>query len=240
VDVLTIASMALQGDLQRMDVISQNLANASTTGYKRQIHVQRPFGSFLQGEEAVNRGANAGDAHRMARDMRAGALRATGVALDVAIDGDGYFEVMTDKGVAYTRQGQLRIDARGRLATAQGAALMGKGGELSVTNAPLTIQDNGDVLQDGRVVGQIKLQRFDNPSALVSLGDGLFHQGGARVADKPAAAKLRAGYLENANVNSTQEMIHMMETLRHFEALQKTVQGYDSVLQRTMQKLGEF
>jgi flagellar basal-body rod protein FlgF len=235
-DALKTAAMSMQSDMARLDSISQNLANVATSGYKREVAINRTFASHVA-ELATDVQA---DASMVARDVSPGTFRATGNPLDIAIEGEGFFEVMTDNGVAYTRQGGMRVDSRGRLVNAQGAALMGMGGELSVTNAPIAIDANGEVKQGERVAGQIKIVRFTNQNALLTLGNGLFSQGGARVSDGSEKGRVRTGYLENSNVNSAQEMVRLTETMRHFEAMQRVIQGYDDVYQKALRKFGEF
>src|SRR6185312_6612280 len=131
---MDIAAIGMQNDLQRMSSISQNLANVLTSGYKREVPVTRTFDSYMQ--DAAVQGADvAGQtapANAPAIDTTPGALRATRNPLDVAIDGEGFFEVMTDQGSAYTRQGAFRTDAGGHLVTAQGLPVMGTSGEISL------------------------------------------------------------------------------------------------------------
>ena len=241
-DLMTVAAIGMQNDLLRMNSISQNLANVLTPGYKREVSVNTAFGSHVEAAtRAADGPAGVASVHTQTSvDPSAGTLRYTGNSLDVAIDGEGFFEVMTDRGIAYTRQGSLHADAGGRLATMQGHALMGVGGELSVSGVAVTIERNGDVRQGDRIVGQIKLVRFTNPGALTAAGNGLFSQGGAVIADVGAPAMVRAGYQENSNVNSAREMVRLTETVRHFESMQKVVQGYDEVLEKAIRKLGEF
>lgn len=238
-DALTVAAVSMQDDLMRMNGISQNLANVMTTGYKRVI----PFSQHV--EDAASRSGAALPAMNLATshtsiDPSAGALRYTGNALDVAIEGDSYFEVMTEGGVAYTRQGTLHIDARGRLVTAQGHPLMGIGGELSVSGSSFTVERNGEVRQGDHVAGQIKLVRFANPERMAVLGNGMFGQGVAHVADAGGSSTVRPGYQESSNVNSPREMIRLTETVRHFESMQKVFQGYDELMGNAIRKLGEF
>jgi flagellar basal body rod protein FlgG len=233
---MTIAGIGMQNDLQRMNSIGQNLANVLTSGYKREIPVTKSFDSHVQeasGAAAVT------DAPTV--DTTAGALRATANPLDVAIDGDGFFEVMTEQGPAYTRQGAFRTDVSGRLVTAQGLAVMGTGGEITLpTGLPVTIERNGDVRQADRIIGRIKLVHFENAQALSAIGNGLFSQGGAQFAESAASGVVRAGYQESSNVNSSQEMVRLTETMRHFEAMQKIMQGYDDSFDKAVRKLGEF
>jgi len=241
-DALSIVSIGMQDDLQRMSSISQNLANVTTPAYKREIAVTRSFDSHMEQARAVDGRAALPQqqTNTVALDMSHGALRYTGNALDLAIEGDGYFEVMTDKGPAYTRRGMLHLDTRGRIVTEQGNPLMGVGGELVVSGTSVTVDRNGEVRQSDRLVGQVKLVRFANPNGLVALDNGLFAQGTARLADTGIDGAIRAGYQEGSNVSSPQEMVRLTETVRHFEAMQKIMQVYDDAFEKTLQKLGDF
>jgi flagellar basal body rod protein FlgG len=117
---------------------------------------------------------------------------------------------------------------------------MGVSGELVISGTTAQIDRNGEVREDDRVMGQIKLVRFSDPQDMVSLGNGAFYQGSARLADAGVDGNIRAGYLENSNVNSPQEMVRLTETLRHFEAMQKIMQGYDDAFEKALHKLGDF
>ena len=244
VDAVTIASISMQNDLQRMNGIAQNLANANTAGYKRQITASRPFAAFLQDGNELE-GSNFGNIGEIGRpsnlDMRVGTLRPTGNNFDVAVEGDGFFEVDTGADPAYARQGTMRVDGRGRLVTQQGLPLVGLDGDVRPNGGVLAIDPQGEVRQGERSLGQIKLVRFANPGRMLTLGNGLYAQGGAVLAEqslKPGA--LRSGFLENSNVESAQEMVRLTETVRHFEAMQKIMQGYGELFDKTLRKLGEF
>ena len=237
-DAMSIAGVAMQDDLNRVNSISRNLANVLTIGYKREIPVSRSFADYMGAANGLEAAAAIDTSTTI--DQSAGTLRATSHPLDLAIDGAGFFEVMTETGPAFTRQGMLRADARGRLVAQQGLPVMGQGGEMTVTNGPIAIAPNGEVRQDDRVIGQIKLVRFANPDALIPLGNGLFKQGAARIADTDNNGVVRSGYQENSNVNSALEMTRLSETVRHFEAMQKVVQGYDDVLEKAIRKLGDL
>jgi flagellar basal-body rod protein FlgF len=236
-DLMAIAASGMQHDLLRMGSISQNLANVRTPGYKKQIVVSTPFAQ--QVDTAMAQLGQGGAPSTLSIDPAAATLRYTGNIQDIAIEGGEFFEVASAQGVAYTRQGGFHTDARGRLVGEHGWPVMGSGGEIVLTGA-YTIEANGDVRQGEQVVARLKLTRFDNPAALAPLGGGLYRQGAATVADAMAPARLRLGYQENSNVNSPQEMVRLTETVRHFESLQKIIQGYDDSLEKTIRKLGEF
>lgn len=247
-DVMAIAASGMQQDLRRMETISQNLANVLTPGYKKQIASSATgVGFAAQVDSALGGAASAGQtgaqsAVSLSIDPSAGTLRYTGNAQDVAIDGPDFFEVAARDGSAYTRQGSFHTDLRGRLVSAAGWPVMGVSGEIVVTGA-YTIDAGGDVRQGDRVVARLKMVRFANPEAMVPLGAGVYGQGGARLAEQGAStppATVRVGYQENSNVSSPQEMVRLTETVRHFESLQRIMQGYDETLEKTIRKLGEF
>lgn len=256
-DAMTVAAIAMQDDMQRLNNISQNLANVGTLGYKRHIAVSKPFADFL-GSDAAQASNGSLDASltsglpgaEAALDMRGGTLRPSSNPLDLAIEGDGFFEVTSDNGSAWARQGTMRVDARGRLVTQQGFPLAGVNGDIRPNGGAVSISVTGEVRQGERTLGQIRLVRFDNPGRMQSLGNGLYQQGLATLADiDPARGgktgnvtppQLRAGYQENSNVNSAEEMVRLTETVRHFEAMQKAMQGYGEVYEQTLRKLGEF
>lgn len=236
-DVMSVAASAMQHDLLKVESISQNLANVLTPGYKKQIVVGSTFPTQLNAGLAA-----ASDVARppsLAIDFTPGSLRFTGQATDVAIEGTEFFEVAGKDGPAYTRQGTFHADLRGRLVGAGGWPVMGASGEI-VVSGPFTIGHNGDVRQGERVVGRLKTVKFANPEALVPLGSGLYGAGAATTAEQGVAPSLRVGFQENSNVSSPQEMVRLSETVRHFEALQKIIQGYDESLEKTIRKLGEF
>ncbi|CUI02859.1 flagellar hook-basal body protein [Massilia antarctica] len=238
-DALTIAGIAMQNDMQRMDSISQNLANVMTPGYKRSIPVSRAFADLMGGAASGAAALHESTAAQML-DTSAGTLRATSNPMDIAIEGNGYFEVATEQGTAYSRQGTLQVDPRGRLCNGDGRALIGLGGEIVIAPGPFSVEADGKVKQNGQTVGQLKVVQFSNPQGLLPMGNGLLAQGDATVSDHNVAARVRTGFLENSNVSSPQEMIRLTETLRHFETMIKVAQGYEDVFQKTVSKLGEF
>jgi flagellar basal body rod protein FlgG len=158
----------------------------------------------------------------------------------VAIEGQSFFEVNTPSGPAYTRQGALKTDVQGRLVGAHGMPMMGEGGEISLTGEGFRIAANGDVVQGERVMGRLKRVLFEHAERLLPQGDGLYLQGAAVVTDQRGSDPLRPGFQESSNVSSPQEMVRLNETVRHFEALQRIVQGQDESLENAIRKLGDF
>lgn len=235
---LTLASM--HNDMARLDQVALNLANVSTPGFKRQVVAARPFTDVLQDAQAMQ-------SSEVLTDTRAGTLRTTGQALDVALAGEGYFEVLTPNGPAYTRRGNFGVDARGRLVTSQGYPVMGKGGDLVLAGRAPIIDGVGHVTEAAAAdnpapaapIGQLKVVRFDQPQTLQPLGEGLVAAGDGMTVLPDAEVQLRQGALENANVNSTREMVDLIQTMRHFESMQRVLQGYDEMIGTAVRKLAE-
>jgi len=243
-----VTLQAMQQDLARVQSIAANLANAGTVGFKREVAAARPFADLVRAaSDAAAAPAGAGGL-AIVTDPHVGTLKFTGHPFDVAFAGDGLFEVQTERGPAYTRQGSFRVDARGRLVTAHGDAVMGQGGEIVLAKTAVTIDAAGrildaDALADGssaRPLAQLRVVQPDDRAALKRLGDGLLGADGAVTPMADSAFEVRQGYLENSNVNPMQEMVQLMQALRHFESLQKVAQGTDDMLGTAIHKLGEL
>lgn len=249
---LAVALTGLQMDADRLDRIALNLANVSTPGYRREVAgVSRtpvmPFASQVEAGTTLAAASGAAalpniGAHiapLTVADTRAGTLRATGQSLHLALTGQEFFEVATETGPAYTRNGEFRLDTRGRLVTSSGHAVMGRGGEIVLTTPNPTIDSTGVIREGGNVVGQLKLVTFADSKSLRRLGDGLWAQGQGMTLAQDTTQGIRQGYLENSNVSSLTEMSQLVETMRHFESLQRMTQAYDEMVGQAIRKLGE-
>ncbi len=248
-NALIAAVQSMQNDLQYMESISQNMVNMATPGYKRSIPVTQAFGDAMRAAGATTTDSTATGPKANAFssvapsigsvfDLTAGPVKQTGRPWDIAITGEGYFELATPDGPAYTRAGDFHLDGSGRLVSATGFAVQGQSGDIILNGNNATIDHSGQVMQDGVTVSQIKVMQFKDGKAMQKTPAGLLRSGGATGVETPA--ELQVGYLESSNVTPLREMIAMMETTRHFEAAQKLFQGYDEMLRTAIQKLGEF
>jgi flagellar basal-body rod protein FlgG len=234
-EIFALTLSSLQSDAARLENIALNLANVQTPGYKRQVSGQ-PF------SQAMQSAAQAGTA-QPASDARPGTLKMTGQPLDVALSGEGYFEVLTDSGPAYTRAGNFSVDATGRLVTAQGHAVMGHNGDIRLAGRAPVIDGAGRITEaaapgeEARLVDQLKVVRFASPQSLRRLGDGLLAAGSDMSVMGEGEPRVRQGALENANVNSTREMVDLVQTMRHFESMHRALQGYDEMVGTAIRKL---
>lgn len=261
-EVIALSLTSMHQDMTRLERIGMNLANALTPGYKREVVVTQSTapGTFAglvdagavagSPSDSLAAGAALAPATRILTDQRAGSLKRTGSDLDLALAGEGYFELATEAGPAYTRQGNFHVDARGRLVSAQGHSVMGEGGEIVLSSGRTTIDARGQVFDSGDVgepatatpVAQIKVVRFESGVALQRVGNGLLRPAAAAatVATGASSTLVRQGYLEESNVSSMQEMVQLMQTMRHFETMQKIAVGYDDMVGVAIRKLGDM
>lgn len=239
--ILVVALSALQQDANRLDRIALNLANASTPGYRREV---AGAGAAVSAAQAFGAQVEAGMAASAptpstVADTRPGTLRATGQSLQLALTGPEFFEVATESGPAYTRNGEFRVDTRGRLVTMSGKPVMGRGGEIVLTTPNPVVDSAGVVREAGNIVGQLKLVTFSDPKSLRRLGDGLWAPGEGMTPAQDTVQTVRQGYLENSNVSSLVEMTQLVQTMRHAESVQRMTQNYDEMIGQAIRKLGE-
>jgi flagellar basal body rod protein FlgG len=234
---IDVAARIMADDLFRLNLISQNLANANTTGYKKELPAARSFSAQLEaGMKSIPVDL---PALTSVVDPRQGPVNSTGNPLDLALEGDGFFELTGPEGPVYTRQGSLRLDAGGRLVGTNGLAVSGLEGDIVPGNAQPFIDKQGRVYDGERLMGQLKVVRFADSGGLTPLGGGLYR---AETTGEPmqAALQVRQGFLESSNVVALSEMTRLIELMRRFEAAQRLVQGYDGMLGGAIRTLGEF
>lgn len=242
-NALITAVQSMNNDMRYLETVSQNMVNIATPGYKRAIPVAPAFSEAMR---LAGPGAQAGSSVpsvpsvSSVLDLSAGAIKHTGRAWDLAINGDGFFELATAAGPAYTRAGDFRLDARGRLVSQNGDPVQGLQGELTVSGNGVSVDASGRLMQDGQEIGRIKIVRFADHKQLSKTGAGLLKAQDPGAATLDARSTIQAGYLENSNVTPMREMMALMETTRHFEATQKLFQGYDEALGNAISKLGQF
>lgn len=244
-EILAIALRSMHQDTTRLEHIGMNLANAMTPGYKRSVVSTAP--GFAQ---QVTAGSMASPPLtsdvQIHDDVRAGSLRSTGQPLDLALTGPGHFEIQTPGGLAYTRHGEFRVDGQGRLVTTQGNPVMGLGGEIFLSNPNPRIDSAGRVFDTGpsandvTPIAQLKLVSFEGAKSLHHLGNGLLMPQETTSVTESSSANVKQGFLESSNVNSMQEMVQLIQTMRHFESMQRVAVGYDEMIGGAIRKLGEM
>lgn len=239
-DPIAISAAAMQIDAQRLELISQNLANANTAGYKRDVPVNRSFQQVFDGTAPAFTYGRAQPSTSAHVDVAPAALRRTGNGLDMAISGTGFFEITTPTGAAYTRAGSFTLDATGRLVTAQGWPVASVEGDLRLLSMDPVVDGDGYIWEGDRLAGQLRVVEFDDGVRFEKIGAGLLAPIGNVEARDVAAPTVRQGFVETSNVDAAQEMVRLMETVRHFESAQRVISGYDEMLGTAISNIADF
>ncbi len=229
------ACTALVSRTQELDTIANNLANASTAGYRAQKNV---FSSVLA--DAGNASAsplnaainNYGVLSGTTLDLSQGALQKTGNDLDLAIQGPGYFVVQTANGPVYTRNGSFQVSARGQLVTSTGDAVMGDKGVITMLPGPVSISADGTISSDGAVTGKIRVVEFPPNTQLTSLGS-TYYSAPPKTAQPATSSDVRQGMLESSNVNPITGMVELVTAQRSAEMMQRALSIFNSEIDKT-------
>ncbi len=248
------AASGMQAQTMNIDVIANNLANVTTTGFKRSraefqdllYETLRSAGSPSSESTQVPTGIQVGHGTRpvaVSKNFSGGELQLTKNELDLALEGDGFFKVTMPNGdTAYTRAGSFKLDREGRIVTPDGFLL---DPEITIPPDALSVSVGLDgtvsVLQAGestpREVGTIQLARFANPAGLLSIGKNLFQLSDASgdeisgTAGEDGFGTIAQGFLEMSNVSVVDEMVNMITAQRAYETNSKVVQTSDDMLQ---------
>lgn len=228
---------ALSGALaqaQALDTVANNLANGSTEGFKAQrlsfeeTLLAQP-GAAPQSQTAVRTAST---------DFSQGGIQDTGNPLDVALLGEGFLTVETNAGVRYTRAGSLTLSPEGTLVTSAGHPVLGTNGTIEIGQARrVTIDEHGQVLRDGVVLGQLARVRFAEPQRLVREGERLW-SAPAGVEPEPIDVRVQSGALERSNVNALTEMSELIWISRAYEIFHRSIETFDSADQKAASELG--
>jgi len=246
------ASAGMESQQMNLDVIANNLSNVNTTGFKRSkvefqdllYEVSRKPGADQGGGNYLPTGIQVGHGSRPVATSKIftnGELSKTGERLDMAVQGDGFFEIQMPDGTrAYTRDGAFKTAADGRVMTSDGLVVQSGFQPIPEGTTSVTISSNGEVNLAGTGGAQsfrIQLTRFSNPSGLESIGRNLFKEtpsSGAPETGSPgenAFGEIAQGYLEMSNVKVVEEMVKLIMAQRAYEVNAKAVQASDEMMQ---------
>lgn len=235
---------ALSGNLaamRRLDIISNNLANVNTVGFKKDKMTFEGILSSTANPPQVPQNTTADpilQKENVYVDYASGPVNQSGNPLDLAIDGDGFFTVSTPDGTAYTRQGNFRLAADGTLVTSDGYPVMGQEGAIRIQGSRVEIEAGGEIMVDGTASGKISLVDFAKPYNLTKIGSALFVPADPQATPQAGTSRIRQGHIEGSNVESILEMVQMIETNRYFEACSKVIKGFDDMAARAATELG--
>jgi len=221
---LHAAAAGMRVQMRRQDVYTHNLANAATPGFIRSdlTVAQASFG------EALAEAGGVPIAESTPVDISPGPVHETGNAYDIAIEGDGFFALQTDRGLRYTRDGRFQRSPDGRLLSVSGHPVMGRSGPLVLPGDEFLVSERGQVFSEGQFVDELFVAEFDDADGLSREADGLLTAPvGPRMVAEPS---VRQGYVEDANVSVVREMAHMMTGFRAYEASAAVLRQTDQTL----------
>jgi flagellar basal-body rod protein FlgG len=240
---------------QRLDTIANNIANVNTSSFKKD---QQTFQEYVTANEKPPdiiqvprvpasiesfydmQGGDRGyvDSAGTYTDFSQGALQATGNMLDVALEGEGFFEVLTPQGVRLTRDGAFKVDSEGRLVTKQGYPVLqagvGQNAEQRLIQVPdrnVTVSYSGEVYSGGNLVAPLSVVTVNERDALQKVGASQYtlKSNYAQALQAPDSIQVRQGFLEKSNVNIVDEMTNMISATRAFESTQKAIRAFDQM-----------
>ena len=239
---------------KRLDTVTNNLANATTTGFKREGLTSKAFDQMLtikikdlsvpyinEGIGTMSLGVKVGENYT---DYTQGSFKETGNTYDLALEGNGFFAVsFTDKAgnetIKYTRDGEFTTDVDGNLRTLEGDYVQGQGGNITIPTdtSRIFIDINGDIYADDMYVDTIQIVDFQDYNYIKKYGENLYDlvDGGMEI---EPTARIRQGYLEMSNINVVKEMVEMITISRAYESNQKLIQTADDMLDKSANTVG--
>ncbi|HMA60046.1 MAG TPA: flagellar basal-body rod protein FlgF [Halanaerobiales bacterium] len=245
---LYTAASAMQTNMRRMDITSNNLANADTDGFKKSNSVQRTFSEMLisridsNGQTEIGALGSGVDIAENYTDYSHGKIEHTNNKLDIALKGDGFFTVQTPQGIRYSRNGNFTLNSQNQIINEQGHLLLNENSEpiQTIPGREISIDKSGQIYL-GELEGErINIVDFADYRNLSKVGDNLY-QTADGIEGMPAdEVQVMQGYLESSNVNIVQEMAGMIQTTRAYETNQKVIQTIDNSLDKAVNDVGRL
>lgn len=247
---LYTATTGMMVERNKMDVLTNNIVNAETTGYKSDKIATSAFDKVML--ERINDpnvsivGTNAGPyswgthVDEKVTDFTEGTLEETGRSTDLAISGGGFFTVETDAGDRYTRNGNFVVNSEGYLTTEDGNYVLGQSGRVWVGDDGFTVADDGTVTASDGTTNKLSLAGFDDTAALRKQGDNLYYLYGGAAPHAATGSKVYQGMQESSNVSAADSMVNMMSVYRKYEACQRVVTMNDETLGLAVNKIGSL
>ena len=246
---LYTAATGMTVQRNKMDVLTNNIVNASTNGYKQDELISSSFEEVLiertNDPYVVNTSSEVGPysfgthIDEIYTDFAQGSMEETGTVTDLAISGEGFFAVETPDGERYTRAGNFSVDQDGYLVTSDGDYVLGDNGRLNVGTGGFAVSSDGTVTADGEVRGTLDIVQFEDTTGLRKQGENLYYSLDGEIPTE-ADGKVIQGYLEGSNVDIADEMVDMISVYRTYEANQKILTMTDETLGLAVNDLGSL
>jgi flagellar basal-body rod protein FlgF len=244
-----IAAAAGLAQFKKVDVVSNNLANASTVGYKREMVTTeaQEFKETLASAIATDHPYAQADHERMNAvslvstytDFSAGPIQSTGNPLDAALrNPNDLFAVNTPEGLQYTRAGNFAVNSEGLLVTQDGYEVQGDGGPIQISGPNPKIQSDGSILVNGEVQGILGVYRFEDTEGLERAGGNRFRPAASSAAPEQVAASVATESLELSNSSAINGVTDLMTAQRAFQMYTKVAESVDSINQVAINQIG--
>ncbi len=207
----------------RFETLSNNMANVNTTGFRKDtLSFDKQLAVVVS-----------------STDFTPGDLRHTGNQFDVALGTQGFFKIQTPKGIRYTRDGAFTLNKDGTLVTQSGDSVLGQSGPITINGKEISIKRDGQIIVDQNPVDKLSVVDFKQPRFLKKEGASRYVYNGEDQWIAPAEeVDVQHKYIESSNVNPTEEIIQMIESMRAFESSQKAIQAIDQINSKMVNDLG--
>lgn len=249
------AYTGMLSEQKRLDVISNNIANSATIGYKKEGVTNQSFDELLTlkvkdatvgGNQVIggmSLGVKVGEVYT---NYGQGSLRETGNTFDLAIEGNGFFTIGVvdaegNEAIKYTRDGSFKLNRDGYVVDSQGNYLIGEDGYVQIPTdaSEIVIDSLGNITADGEYVNRLQLTDFEDYSYVKKYGDNLYEAVDGAT-EKEVSGLVHQGYLEQSNVQAVEEMVDMITITRAYESNQKVISTIDSMLEKTVNTVGKL
>lgn len=250
---LYTSAIGMMTQMNKMDVVTNNIANVDNTGFKQDTTVVQSFSDEMMKifndpeQRLIKQNNNIGKVTlgnfitEVSTNFTNGSIKETGGTYDLAIDGEGFFVVedIAQDGTTierYTRDGSFTLDANGSLVTKDGKYVLGDNGRITIPNGQVNISENGYIYANGEFVDRIKLVDFENKESLRKYGENLYNRI-EETQEKPFTAKIMQKHLEGSNVNIVDEMVNLINVSRVYEMNSKMIQSHDTILGKAVNEI---
>ena len=236
-----LAASGMQARLQSLDLVGNNMANASTSGYKGDSEFYTVFTSEAALEDPSSDPASLPMIQRQWTDFTQGLLEPTNNPSDLALSGRGFFVVQGPSGPLYTRNGTFHLSADGTLVNTDGYALLSQDGQpfQADSNHRIEIGTDGNVRQNGQDLGKLQVVTFSDPSMLAKQGSNYFRNNVAQAPTNASDAQVYQGKVEASNANAAHGAIRLVGVLRQFEMMRKSVTLADNMDRQAIEQVAK-
>jgi flagellar basal-body rod protein FlgF len=220
---------------QRLNQVTNNLANINTNGYKREdITFWEMLYTANDNQERV------GKALKTVTNQDQGPAETTGNPLDFLISGEGFFKLQTPDGIRYSRTGNFSVNNQGQLITPQGHLVLGEGGPIVINGEEISVSQDGAFHVDNQAIGRLAITSFADGDSLEKDGTNLFRLTDTGQEIEATNYQIQQGALEGSNVNTVTEMANMLKLHRAYESQQKIIQTFDEMDSKAINSVGKL